>query len=848
MHHSLTHYRFLLMLCWVGAELAIAQCTPQWLSAGGYPGVYGQVNAMIRWDPDGPGPAPEVLVLGGQFASAGECDCGNIVQYEPTTGSWTPLGSGVSGAVKALTTLPNGDLVAGGSFTQAGGVPANRIARWNGVSWSAIGSGFNQEVLALATLPNGNLVAGGWFTAAGSVATSCLARWDGASWSGVGGGVTWPTSLPSVRALAVLPNGDLVAGGWFTQAGTITAVGIARWNGAVWSPIGGGMSSAVLTLLVGANGDLIAGGPFSAAGGSPASSIARWNGTSWSPLGMGIALGAWPGQLRAIAELPSGALVATGYFDLAGGVAARNVAVWNGATWSPLGAGIENGTVPFGGPLAVAALPSGEVVVGGSFRAAGDSGAGSIARWNGSTWQPLTRGADDQVRCLAAMPNGDVVVGGLFRTIGGLPTSRIARRSGATWSTIGAGLEGEVRGVGVRQNGDIFAVGDFRAPGGPTVSSIMQWNGTAWSVPGTGLFGFPSCVSVLPNGDVLVGGAVYLPGASGTSNNVWRWDGSSWTPFGVITTSWVNALYRSPAGELFAAGRLKLGSDPNNYPVARWTGSAWVAVGPASNEVAEALTGLPDGSLIAARWFLDSFGNTTALVGRWNGVSWQPLTGMPIALNSTVKALATLPNGDIVAGGMIGPSPGSQSLMRWNGATWSQFGQVLDDDATVLLALPEGRLLVGGEFLHAGAQVAPYFAELTTPCPATVVDTSGGCGTGMLTATSLPWLGRTFRASGSGLPNPSVVAVVLGFSAVTQPLSTLLPSAVAGCNLLVTPDSIASAFPTAGTVATAIPIPNQSSLIGMSFRQQLVPFALDAAGNVLAVTSSNALVMSPGLF
>jgi len=93
-----------------------------------------------------------------------------------------------------------------------------------------------------------------------------------------------------------------------------------------------------------------------------------------------------------------------------------------------------------------------------------------------------------------------------------------------------------------------------------------------------------------------------------------------------------------------------------------------------------------------------------------------------------------------------------------------------------------------------------------------------------------------------------VVAVVLGFSAVTQPLSTLLPSAMAGCNLLVTADSIASAFPTAGMVATAVPIPNLPSLIGMGFRLQLVPFALDAAGNVLAVTSSNALAMSLGTF
>ena len=31
------------------------------------------------------------------------------------------------------------DLIAGGEFTQAGGIPASYIARWNGSSWSRLG-------------------------------------------------------------------------------------------------------------------------------------------------------------------------------------------------------------------------------------------------------------------------------------------------------------------------------------------------------------------------------------------------------------------------------------------------------------------------------------------------------------------------------------------------------------------------------------------------------------------------------------------------------------------------------------------------------------------------------------
>jgi hypothetical protein len=77
-----------------------------------------------------------------------------------------------------LAVLPNCGFVAGGIFTTAGGVTANRIACWNGSSWSAFGSGMNSDVRALAVLPNGDLVAGGVFTTAGGVQANHIARFS----------------------------------------------------------------------------------------------------------------------------------------------------------------------------------------------------------------------------------------------------------------------------------------------------------------------------------------------------------------------------------------------------------------------------------------------------------------------------------------------------------------------------------------------------------------------------------------------------------------------------------------------------------------------------------------------
>ena len=96
-------------------------------------------------------------------------------------GGWLPGQAvpGVSGNVRALAVLPGGDVIAGGSFTTAGGVAASYIARYNpstGV-WSALGSGMNRAVFDLAVLPGGDVIAGGWFTQAGGNVSAYFARY-----------------------------------------------------------------------------------------------------------------------------------------------------------------------------------------------------------------------------------------------------------------------------------------------------------------------------------------------------------------------------------------------------------------------------------------------------------------------------------------------------------------------------------------------------------------------------------------------------------------------------------------------------------------------------------------------
>jgi hypothetical protein len=95
--------------------------------------------------------------------------------------SWQSLGLG--GAGRVMTTFdvdgpgPSPEmLIVGGLFQSAGGQPASRIAAWDGTNWHALGAGLNDRVDALAVFQN-QLYVGGWFSHAGGHLSPHLARW-----------------------------------------------------------------------------------------------------------------------------------------------------------------------------------------------------------------------------------------------------------------------------------------------------------------------------------------------------------------------------------------------------------------------------------------------------------------------------------------------------------------------------------------------------------------------------------------------------------------------------------------------------------------------------------------------
>ncbi len=821
---------------------AAAQCTSGWVPSDGYRGTNGQVLATTSWDPDGAGPRAPVFVAGGGFnLVAITTQVNNIVAYDPGSGTWSTFGVGMDGYVSALAVLPNGHLIAGGSFATAGGLSAANIARWDGTAWAPLGIGTTGAVEALEVMPNGDLVAGGSFASAGGVPANGIARWDGATWSPLGTGVQHPNG-GVVYALSALPNGHLAAGGQFTTAGGVAANYVASWDGTTWSPLGSGLAQygfyppVVRAIASLPNGDLVVGNDLSTLG-----CTARWDGTSWSSMGVG----GTGGSAFALQVMPNGDLVVGGSFGDAGGVSANGIARWDGATWSPLGTGMGP-LVPTPPPVqSLTSLPGGLLFAGGSFTTAGGVRADHLASWDGGSWLPLggpvpVTGMDGSLSALLVCANGDVVAGGDFATAGGVGATRIARRHGNSWSPLGTGCNGRVHAVLELPNGDVIAGGSFTTAGGVSTGGIARWDGVAWT--SLGLAGTVLALARMPNGDLVIGGN--FVSVSGVScNRIARWNGSTWSPLGTGLGSTVNALAVLANGDLIAGGQFTTAGGASASRIARWNGSSWSALGPGANGTVRALAVLPSGDLVIGGFFTSMGGVSCNRIARWNGLSWSLGAGM----DNTVYSLTVLPSGDLVAGGSFTTAGGTSAshVARWDGASWSPVGSgVSGTEVDALAAMPDGGFVAGGWFSSAGGFAAPYFARYGTCVSSYAVFGAGCAGTFGVpgnTANVSPRIGGTTVITVTGMAQ-NVGLFMIGSSntmwnAAPLPIDLGIVGAP-GCKLRVSDDIDMFIVGSGNAARLSLSVPNSTVFLAIQFYTQCL--VLDPPATALGWIASDA--------
>ena len=820
------HLSVALSLCALGSA-GTSQCPLTWVNANSLPGVE-EAHDAVSWDPDGPGPLPLQIVVAGPPGLAGSVYARGIAAFDLTASTWTPLGAlnPYETLAHRLASGPNGELFMATTTT---------VRQWVGTSWTTVGQGilfpqYTTDIRCMAILPNGDLVIAGGFPSINGVAAANIARWNGSTWAPLGAGTN-----DVIENLIVLQNGDLCALGYFTVAGNTSIRGLAIWNGSNWSALGSGLQGAATAGAQLSGGEIVV---YSVTG--PGWSLQLWNGSGWSTLVPNAP------PIASLTALANGELAVGGSFGAIAGVAANYVARWNGTVWQPLGAGIQFEV--FGAVTRLRSLPNGRILAAGSFSTADGHAARSVARWNGTAWQPLGTGLNRPVHALRRMRNGHVVAMGEFTgvdTPSGVPTNRIARWDGSTWQGFGVGLDSIVKDVAELPNGDLVAVGLFQHSGALTLNRVAQWNGAAWQAMGQGTENNVSAVGVLPNGDVVIAGHFYT--ANGvTTNRVARWDGTTWQPLGIGLDGGALALVILSNGDIVVGGHFHAAGGVAAEGVARWDGSNWHAMGAGLSNTKE-LQVRADGTVIAS--------NGTNVVA-WNGTSWSSLGP---AAGVRADAVVELPNGDLLTGApptYTLPSFTTTSLWRWSAGGVTPLLGAASSFVRDLLWMPNGEVWVAGDFTRVGIATlsgigspSPYLARFTTACPATSSTYGSGCagpaGPVWLVADASPWVGSTWRTTASGMPQNALAVGVFGTGMTNQ----LLPLAVQpGCRLWVQASVLTILPITAGQAHSTFAIPNSVTLVGLTFAEQVVAIALDPTGNILGTASSNATVATIGMF
>ncbi|MBI5765370.1 MAG: hypothetical protein HZA51_17810 [Planctomycetes bacterium] len=601
-------------------------------------GIRGIVHSLCVFD-DGSGPA---IFAGGSFSLAGGATANNLAKWNGT--AWQPLGAGVAATgriaiVRALTVMqaPDGPvLVAGGEFDEAGGIPVQNIATWNGVSWGSLGIGLttsdgNASVLALSVFDDGResaLYAGGVFNIAGDASPTNIAKWNGIEWTGLSTGTD-----NTVRALGLIQEGEhalLCVGGLFTTAGGLNTSRIARWGGTLWTGFGNGIASypdgdvsAVCVRDQGKAAMPFAAGSFRDPNSTARSGALNWNGQDWMNLGqVGAPLN---NSVNAMLEwdddgpgpMPS-AVIAGGFFTQSGTTVLHRLAKYSSGQWSDFQGGVSGFVF---GPTTVFCMtkfdedgagPEPECLyIGGDFSSVGGVATKGVAKWNPVTrnWSGYGNDIHDQVYGLAFYDdgNGPVLYAGGYRfvTVNGVAQS-VAKwnKSKGHWEKVGQGIQESwswVRDICVYPNGPggravLVATGAFEKAGTVEALGIAQWNGKHWAPIGKGLgrtgsssgWGYVLYTAEESGIPMLFVGGGFTSAGSNPALYLARWDGAEWHGYPNLepspSISKIDGITMFDDGSgpaLYVAGSFRARIDASNVTnnIAKWTGTQWQSLG-----------------------------------------------------------------------------------------------------------------------------------------------------------------------------------------------------------------------------------------------------------------------------
>jgi hypothetical protein len=269
-----------------------------------------------------------LIYLAGAFTDVGDANGDGLLSWNPETTTLSSLSTGTGGSVDDAVKAPNGDIYICGGFTNVGDANGDRVAYWDvsGSTFASLAADIdNSTAYAIEFGHDGTLYVGGGFINVVDSSGDGIVKWNGSAFSSMGSGCN-----NTVSDIKVHPDGKIYVGGGFTSAGGGSSVGIAYWDpsDSSWNDVSTagvtGGNANVWSIAIDKNGLVYIGGSFTAAGGVSCANVAVWNGSTFEPLGAGQS-----DQVYRLYLTNDGLLYASGLFGTGNNI-------WNGTTWTTL--------------------------------------------------------------------------------------------------------------------------------------------------------------------------------------------------------------------------------------------------------------------------------------------------------------------------------------------------------------------------------------------------------------------------------------------------------------------------------------------------------------------------------
>ncbi len=426
----------------------------------------------------------------------------------------------------------------------------------------------------------------------------------------------------------------------------------------------------------------------------------KWDGTNWTQIGGDGKNSSWADQTYENV-LSMAADGTTLYAGLGSGTGDGEVwscdTTTSCATWTKIGGdGINGGwAVNTIEEVDSMTVMGGNLYVGLGVTASTDA---RIYRWNGSTWTwvggngigaPYNAFPAGTEAIYSMSNDGTNLYVGMGSTAG---DADVWRLTGTTWTQIGGDALNSSWAAATYETvismryfgGNLYAgIGTTAGDG-----EVWRWNGTAWTQIGGDTLNsswdassYEGVYSFADDGTNLYAGL----GASAGDNEVYRWNGTTWTKIGgdAVNGSFTNT-HTIVQSLLYSGSTLYAGiqAASNNAEVWTFNGTTWTRIGGGYVNKSWGFINLQnvETMTVSGDYLYAGLGNATAgnaLVFRYDGTSWQVIGGQGVnnswAVNTYEDVMSMVSSGGNLYVG-LGTTANDAEVWRWNGSTWTQIG------------------------------------------------------------------------------------------------------------------------------------------------------------------------------